>query len=149
MRLGTTGYWFRFWPHKYFRDACACTRAVRLRARLGFMRGDLSMRPHLRPHLSVLTPWARKDVRPDFRIALRQGFRFGETCPEGQIRSQLTEVEYPLLRACSSSAALRAAGLHTHVRTHRTSNDPVYLHTYVYCTLKREGYRSARALSEK
>ncbi len=27
-----------------------------------------------------------------------------------------TEVKYPLLRACSSSAALRAAGLHTHVR---------------------------------
>ena len=45
---------------------------------------------------------------------------------------QATEVEYPLLCACSSSAALRAAGLHTHVRTHRTSSDPAYLHTYVY-----------------
>ena len=49
-----------------------------------------------------------------------------------------TEVEYPLLRACSSSAALRAAGLHTHVRTHRTSSDPAYLHTYVYLPMKRE-----------
>ena len=39
-----------------------------------------------------------------------------------------TGVKYPLLRACSSSAALRAAGLHTHVRTHRTSSDPAYLH---------------------
>ena len=45
----------------------------------------------------------------------------------------------PLLRACSSSAALRAAELHTHVRTHRTSSDPAYLHTYVHCTdMKRE-----------
>ena len=40
---------------------------------------------------------------------------------------QFTEVEYPLLRACSSSSALRAAGLHTHVHTHRTSSDPAYL----------------------
>jgi hypothetical protein len=40
---------------------------------------------------------------------------------------QTTEVEYPLLRACSTSAALMAAGKHTHVRTHRTSSDPVYL----------------------
>jgi len=44
----------------------------------------------------------------------------------------------PLLRACSSSAALTAAGLHTHVRTHRTSSDPAYLHTYVYLYMKRE-----------
>ena len=49
-----------------------------------------------------------------------------------------TEVEYPLLRACSSSAALRAAGLHTHVRTHRTSSDPAYLHTYVYLYMREE-----------
>jgi len=49
-----------------------------------------------------------------------------------------TEVEYPLLRACSSSSALRAAGLHTHVRTHRTSSDPAYLHTYVYLRTFRE-----------
>ena len=49
-----------------------------------------------------------------------------------------TEVEYPVLRACSSSAALRAAGLHTHVRTHRTSSDPAYLHTYVYLYMNRE-----------
>jgi hypothetical protein len=48
-----------------------------------------------------------------------------------------TDVKYPLLRACSSSAALRAAGLHTHVRTHRTSSDPAYLHTYVYLYMKR------------
>ena len=51
---------------------------------------------------------------------------------EGHVRHRAvvhrdTEVEYPLLRACSSSAALRAAGLHTHVRTHRTSSDPAYL----------------------
>jgi hypothetical protein len=51
---------------------------------------------------------------------------------------QATEVKYPLLRACSSSAALTAAGLHTHVRTHRTSSDPAYLHTYVYLYMKRE-----------
>jgi hypothetical protein len=43
-----------------------------------------------------------------------------------------------LLRACSSSAAFRAAGLHTHVRTHRTSSDPAYLHTYVYWYMKGE-----------
>jgi hypothetical protein len=49
-----------------------------------------------------------------------------------------TEVKYPLLRACSSSAALTAAGLHTHVRTHRTSSDPAYLHTYVHLYM-REG----------
>ena len=56
--------------------------------------------------------------------------------------SPVTGVKYPLLRACSSSAALRAAGLHTHhdthVRTHRTSSDPAYLHTYVYLYMKRE-----------
>jgi hypothetical protein len=49
-----------------------------------------------------------------------------------------TEVKYLLLRACSSSAAFTAAGLHTHVRTHRTSSDPAYLHTYVYLYMKRE-----------
>ncbi len=38
-----------------------------------------------------------------------------------------TEIKYPLPRACSSSAASTAAGLHTHVRTHRTSSDPAYL----------------------
>jgi hypothetical protein len=38
-----------------------------------------------------------------------------------------TEVEYPLLRACSSSAAVTAAGLHTQARTHRTSSDPACL----------------------
>jgi hypothetical protein len=38
-----------------------------------------------------------------------------------------TKVEYPLLRACSTSAALMTAGKHTHVRTHRTSSDPAYL----------------------
>ena len=27
---------------------------------------------------------------------------------------------------------------HTHVRTHRTSSDPAYLHTYVYLYMKRE-----------
>ena len=42
-------------------------------------------------------------------------------------RPVFTEVEYPLLRACSSSTALIAVGLHTHVRTHRTSSDPTYL----------------------
>ena len=50
--------------------------------------------------------------------------------------SPTTGVKYPLLRACSSSAALRAAGLQTHVRTHRTSSDPAYLHTYVYLYMK-------------
>jgi hypothetical protein len=50
-----------------------------------------------------------------------------------------TGVKYPLLRACSASAALMAAGKHTLVRTHRTSSDPAYLHTYVYCAyMKRE-----------
>jgi hypothetical protein len=53
-------------------------------------------------------------------------------------RVESTEVKYPLLCACSSSAALTAAGLHTHVRTHRTSSDPAYLHTYVYLCMKRE-----------
>jgi len=43
-----------------------------------------------------------------------------------ETRAHATEVD-PLLRACSSSAALTAAGLHTHVRTHRTSSDPAYL----------------------
>ena len=38
-----------------------------------------------------------------------------------------TEVKYPLLRACSSSAAVTAAGLHTQARTHRTSSDPACL----------------------
>ncbi len=46
---------------------------------------------------------------------------------DGHYSAHSTKVEYPLLRACSSSAALRAAGLHTHVRTHRTSSDPAYL----------------------
>jgi hypothetical protein len=49
-----------------------------------------------------------------------------------------TEVQYPLLRACSTSAALIAAGNHTHVRTHLTSSDPAYLYTYVYLYM-REG----------
>jgi hypothetical protein len=49
-----------------------------------------------------------------------------------------TEVKHPLLRACSTSAALMAAGKHTHVRTHRRSSDPIYLHTYVYLYMKRE-----------
>ncbi len=49
-----------------------------------------------------------------------------------------TEVKYPLVRACSSSAALTAAALHTHVRTHRTSSDPAYLHTYVYLYMNTE-----------
>ena len=43
-----------------------------------------------------------------------------------------TEVKYPLLRACSSSAALRAAGLH------RTSSDPAYLHTTFIGTFKEK-----------
>jgi hypothetical protein len=46
---------------------------------------------------------------------------------EGTVRLKSTEVKYPLLRACSSSAALLATGLHTHVRTHRTSSDPAHL----------------------
>jgi hypothetical protein len=50
----------------------------------------------------------------------------------------LTEVKHPLLRACSTSAALMAAGKHTHARTHRTSRDPIYLHKYVYLYMKRE-----------
>jgi hypothetical protein len=54
-----------------------------------------------------------------------------------QARSS-TEVKHPLLRACSTSAALMAAGKHTHVRTHRTCSDPIYLHTYVYLYMKRE-----------
>ena len=41
--------------------------------------------------------------------------------------NKLTKVEYPLLRACSSSTSLTAVGLHTHVRTHRTSSDSAYL----------------------
>jgi hypothetical protein len=49
-----------------------------------------------------------------------------------------SEVKYPLLHACSSSAVLTAAGLHTHVRTHRTSSDPAYLHTYVYLYMRRK-----------
>jgi hypothetical protein len=49
-----------------------------------------------------------------------------------------TEVKHPLLRACSTSAALMTAGKHTHARTHRTSSDPIYLHTYVYLYMKRE-----------
>jgi hypothetical protein len=44
-----------------------------------------------------------------------------------ETRAHATEVEYPLLRACSSSTALTAVGLHTHVRTHRTSSDPANL----------------------
>ena len=60
--------------------------------------------------------------------------------PMGQLDllRTLTGVKYPLLRACSSSAALTAAGLHTHVRTRRTSSDPAYLHTYIYLYMKRE-----------
>ena len=53
-------------------------------------------------------------------------------------RTRATELEYPWLCAWSSSTALRAAGLHTHVRTHRTSSDPADLHTYVYLYMKRE-----------
>ena len=49
------------------------------------------------------------------------------------------EVTYPLLRACRSSAASTAAGLHTHVRTHRTSSDPAYLYVTFICTLIEEG----------
>ena len=49
-----------------------------------------------------------------------------------------TEVQYPLTRACSTSAALVAAGKHTNVRTHRTSSDPAYLSVYLYI---REGRR--------
>ena len=44
-----------------------------------------------------------------------------------ELGAHTTGVKDPLLRACSSSAALRAAGLHTHVRSHRTSSDPAYL----------------------
>ena len=39
---------------------------------------------------------------------------------------EITGVD-PLLRACSSSTALTVVGLHTHIRTHRTSSDPAYL----------------------
>ena len=49
------------------------------------------------------------------------------SAPPPSFTQSPTEVEYPLLRACSSSAAVTAAGLHTHVRTHRTSSDPAYL----------------------
>ena len=45
--------------------------------------------------------------------------------------SQETEVEYPFATRMqhigSITAALMAAGKHTHVRTHRTSSDPAYL----------------------
>jgi hypothetical protein len=51
---------------------------------------------------------------------------------------QCTEVKYPLLRACSSSAGLKATGLHTHVRIHRTSSDPAYFERKVYLYM-REG----------
>jgi len=53
-------------------------------------------------------------------------------------RTRATELEYPWLCAWSSSTSLRAAGLHTHVLTHRTSRDPADLHTYVYLYMKRE-----------
>ena len=49
-----------------------------------------------------------------------------------------TEVEYPLLRACNSSGALTVAGLHTHVRTHRTSSDSAYLYVKFICTFREE-----------
>ena len=48
-----------------------------------------------------------------------------------------------MLRACSSSTALTVVGLHTHVRTHRTSNDPAYLLTqglFVHGEKKRGMY---------
>jgi len=66
------------------------------------------------------------DSRPLAKALFRFGFRVSGF-PKPYIRHSCTKVEYPLLRACSSSAALRAAGLHTHVRTHRTSSDPAYL----------------------
>jgi hypothetical protein len=55
-----------------------------------------------------------------------------------ELGAHTTGVKYPLLRACSTSAALMAAVKHTHVRTHRTSSDPIYLHTYVYLYMKGE-----------
>ena len=53
-------------------------------------------------------------------------------------RAHSTEVEYSLLRACSTSAALMAAGKHTHVRTHRTSSDPAHLRRKVYLYMREE-----------
>ena len=52
-------------------------------------------------------------------------------------RVESTEVKYPLLCACSSSAALTAAGLHTHVRTHRTSNSYISPHVRLFVHEKR------------
>ena len=42
---------------------------------------------------------------------------------------------------CYAHAAprhLTATGLHTHVRTHRTSSDPAYLQRYVYLYIQRK-----------
>ena len=69
-------------------------------------------------------------------VATCLGFVGSEECFFYGFRD-ITEVEYPLLRACSSSEALTATGFHTHARTRRTSSDPAYLHTYVYLYMKR------------
>jgi hypothetical protein len=75
--------------------------------------------PQICAALSRLNP-ARRTV---FRRAKKR-----TVCPEVvELGIIATEVEYPLLRACSTSAAIIAAGKHTHVRTHRTSSDPAYL----------------------
>ena len=57
---------------------------------------------------------------------------------EGTVRLKSTEVKYPLLRACSSSAGLKATGLHTHVRIHRTSSDPAYFERKVYLYMREK-----------
>jgi hypothetical protein len=44
----------------------------------------------------------------------------------------------PFLRACSSSAALTATGLHNHVQTHWTSTYPAYLYVTLFVNWERE-----------
>jgi len=78
--------------------------------------------------------------------------------PDGfRRRTETTQVEYPLLRACSTWAAaivprntlsLDSAGKHTHVRTLPTSSHPVYLQVYLHIREGEEGccyFRNRRA----
>ena len=83
-------------------------------------------------------PLLARSATPFFAAGIRGFETIGDRALAGAAPVFTTGVKYSLLRACSSSAALRDAGLHTHVRTHRTSSDPAYLHTYVYLYMKEK-----------
>ena len=80
----------------------------------------------------ILAVWCVDSINPQpSHITLR-----GPASPPPTVHrgcwTGATEVEHPLLRACSTSAAIIAAGKHTHVRKHRTSSDISTLRLFVH-----------------